>query len=954
MASIFPNSPELNSVFTSNGTTWQWNGEAWTVVASDGQTFTNIVTSPSSQTISADSPTDTLTITAGTNISVSANSSNDSITINSTGNYSSVDSITYPDYIVFDTTPENTSASTSTLAWDSGEGGLGLQLNANTQVTLGQEIIVLCNNGEATTLNKGEVVRFSGASGQKPQVTRAYNTSDAGSALTFGIVAESIASGAEGFVVTQGIVKNINTNAYNEGDILYLSASAGVLTTVKPQAPNHYVFVGVVIKKNSSSGRIYVKPQNGYELDEIHDVRITDIQNNDIILWNSASSIWVNSVLPVSLPNQTGNDGKYLTTNGASASWATLDLNSAINTASAAAVNYLVDSAPGTLDTLNELSAALNDDPNFYSTIQAVYLTQSNASATYATISDANTSISRWSKIYSASATVISGVDDNANNLDYTFGYTTLFINGILQDPSNYTASSGSTIVLNDAVLINDVVEVLSYRTFNVANTYTASEIDSKVSNYTRWVKTLSGSATVISGVDDNSLSLLYTIGNEEVYVNGILLKEDTDYATTSASSITLSVVALSGDTVEIINFSTINLASVYTKTESDNLYATQNDLNNIDLTEYLTEVSASSTYLAQTSASTTYLTQSNGITAATASATYIPQSSPVTSFKNKIINSEFDIWQRGTTFSAGGYTADRWLLQVDGSSATRAVSQQALTPGSITGYESPFFLRYNQSVAGSSATFNILDQRIEDVRTLAGQVVTVSFWAKADSSRTITSSIQQVFGTGGSSEVAGLATSNINITTSWARYSYTGTLASISGKTVGTNSYAAFRINFPLNTTFTVDIWGVQVERGSIATEFEQRFIGDELRMCQRYAWTIRDATNINSGSFDFLAGGTADNSGTARFSVQHPMQMRVPPSLVIPSGAIASNYAILNASGVTACSAVPNIERNSDTHTLLNASRTGMSTGQQVFLRSNGSVASFSNFILLFSAEL
>jgi hypothetical protein len=272
-------------------------------------------------------------------------------------------------------------------------------------------------------------------------------------------------------------------------------------------------------------------------------------------------------------PEQSGNAGKYLSTSGSVTSWEELDLNAAINTASTAAVNYLVDSAPGTLDTLNELSAALNDDPNFYSTIQAVYLTQSNASATYATISDANTSISRWSKIYSASATVISGVDDNANNLDYTLGYATLFINGILQDPTNYTASSGSTIVLNDAVLINDVVEVLSYKTFNIANTYTTSEIDSKVSNYTRWVKTLSGSATVISGVDDNSLPLSYTIGNEEVYVNGILLKEVTDYDTTSASVITLTEAALENDTVEIINFTTINLASVYTKTESDNLY---------------------------------------------------------------------------------------------------------------------------------------------------------------------------------------------------------------------------------------------------------------------------------------------------------------------------------------------------------------------------------------------
>jgi hypothetical protein len=68
-----------------------------------------------------------------------------------------------------------------------------------------------------------------------------------------------------------------------------------------------------------------------------------------------------------------------------------IDLSATIQTASAAAVNYLIDSAPGTLDTLNELSAALNDDPNFYSTIQAVYLTQSNASANYLTRSSAST-----------------------------------------------------------------------------------------------------------------------------------------------------------------------------------------------------------------------------------------------------------------------------------------------------------------------------------------------------------------------------------------------------------------------------------------------------------------------------------------------------------------------------------------------------------------------------------
>jgi hypothetical protein len=387
-----------------------------------GPSFRTISTSPSSQVITALTTTEDLKFVSGENISILANDSDNTVTINSTGNYSSVDSVTYPDYIVFDTTPENTSASTSTLAWDSGEGGLGLQLNPNVQVTLGQEIIVLAKNGEGTTLNKGEVVRLAGAQGQRPKVMRAYNTSDAGSATTFGIVAESIASGAEGFVVTQGVVKNINTNSYNEGDILYLSDTPGQVTTVKPQAPNHYVFVGVVTKKNSSSGRIYVKPQNGYELDEIHDVRITNVQNDDLIVYNSASSIWVNS------PKQ-----------------------NIINTASAAAVNYLVDGAPAALNTLNELAAALNDNENILSTL----LTINSASTTYAR---KNT---RWRKTYSASATLIQGVDDNSNTLSYTAGYELFYLNGILLATNEYTTTSSSLITLNEALSINDVVDIV-------------------------------------------------------------------------------------------------------------------------------------------------------------------------------------------------------------------------------------------------------------------------------------------------------------------------------------------------------------------------------------------------------------------------------------------------------------------------------------------------------------
>ncbi len=173
------------------------------------------------------------------------------LSASTSGSLVNIDSIQYPDYIAFDITPESTSASVGTLAWDTGENNLSLQLTTNSNIGIGQELIVYCRNGEATQLNKGEVVRLSGASGQRPLVSRAYNLNDTGSALTVGIVNENIAAGAEGFIVTQGIVREINTNGFNEGDTLYVSASPGILTNIAPVAPQHFVIVGVVAWVNN-------------------------------------------------------------------------------------------------------------------------------------------------------------------------------------------------------------------------------------------------------------------------------------------------------------------------------------------------------------------------------------------------------------------------------------------------------------------------------------------------------------------------------------------------------------------------------------------------------------------------------------------------------------------------------------------------------------------------------
>ena len=253
---------------------------------------------------------------------------------------------------------------------------------------------------------------------------------------------------------------------------------------------------------------------------------------------------------------------------------------------------------------------------------------------------------------------------------------------------------------------------------------------------------------------------------------------------------------------------------------------------------------------------------------------------------KNKIINGDFGVWQRGTTFTAIGSNAfgpDRYRIGFDGT-GVRTVSQQTFTAGTapVAGYEGRFFCRVNQTTAGTGGTFNLLVQPIEDVRTFAGQTVVLSFWAKADASRTITTNINQYFGSGGSP--SGNVTNqsgNLSLTTSWTRFTYSVTLGSLSGKTIGTNNDSSLQVlfNLPLNTLSTIDIWGVQLEAGSTATAFQTATgtIQGELAACQRYYNRYTAPVAITPWVMGACTSGTQAN-----FYFQLPVTMRTNPSVL------------------------------------------------------------------------
>jgi hypothetical protein len=153
-------------------------------------------------------------------------------------------------------------------------------------------------NTTGATLTKGTIVYISGATGNKPTVSKALATGDSTSAQTFGMCQTDIPNNSNGNVVCFGDLSGLNTSAFTEGAQLYLSSTtAGEYTTTKQLAPAHLVYIGVVTRSHPTQGQIEVKIQNGYELDEIHDVAISSLANNQGLFYESATDLWKNKTI---------------------------------------------------------------------------------------------------------------------------------------------------------------------------------------------------------------------------------------------------------------------------------------------------------------------------------------------------------------------------------------------------------------------------------------------------------------------------------------------------------------------------------------------------------------------------------------------------------------------------------------------------------------------------------
>jgi hypothetical protein len=201
---------------------------------------------------------------------------------------------------------------------------------AVSQTSPASVLVEQVRNTTGATLTKGTAVYISGATGQIPTVSKAIATGDSTSAQTLGLITSDLANNSNGYVTIIGLISNLNTSAYTDGAQLYLSpTTAGTLTATKPYAPDHLVYVAVVAHAHPTQGKLLVKVQNGYELDELHNVSAQSPTTGQTIVWNGSTSLWekntvsltagVNGTLPVAnggtgVTTSTGSGNNVLST----------------------------------------------------------------------------------------------------------------------------------------------------------------------------------------------------------------------------------------------------------------------------------------------------------------------------------------------------------------------------------------------------------------------------------------------------------------------------------------------------------------------------------------------------------------------------------------------------------------------------------------------------------------
>lgn len=458
--------------------------------------------------------------------------------------------------VAFDQTPTG-AAGVGVLRWNDSDGTLDLGLKGgNVTLQIGQEQLKRVVNKSGISLAEAayQVVKIQGAQGQRLAVELAQASNDLNSATTLGIVTETIALNQEGFITTSGEVRGINTTGslqgetWSDGDILYLSPSvAGKITNIKPSAPNHMVIVGYVEYAHSQNGKIFVKVDNGYELDELHNVKITSPANNQSLIYDSTDGVWKNESIdsalgytPVpttrtisttapltgggdlsanrtlSMPAATTSASGYLT----STDWNTFNGKQPLIAAGTTAQYYRGDKTFQTLDTL-----AVPENTNLYYTAARFNTAFSGKTTTdlaegtnlYFTTARAQAAISGTLPISVVSGVVsISQASGSSNGYLSSTDWNTFNSKQAALNGTGFVKISGTTISYDNSTYLTTIEGITAGG--ELSGTYASpSLVNSAVTG-----KILSG-VNITGGTISDTDSILTAFGKLQNQVNGLI-----------------------------------------------------------------------------------------------------------------------------------------------------------------------------------------------------------------------------------------------------------------------------------------------------------------------------------------------------------------------------------------------------------------------------------------------